>query len=261
MRKILLLDFDHTLYPSTLPTLKAVDDRITLYIQTFLGFNPTEADAARIDFCARYGTTLTGLEKHHGVDREHYCDFIHAIDAEHLPPPDPALANWLSRIPHPMYIFTNARIDWALRGLDAMGLDELLPEGIAKAKVAADASIAAAGIGHGDAAPGPGSSASAREPRTQTSRKLSGIFDIDFMDWQGKPHPSAYVKVDAYLRDKHGPDLWIHFADDRQDNLESARAQGWSTLWVKPHTVTLPQDPGFTRVVDSLVELDPESLA
>ena len=74
MHTILLLDYDQTLYPSTLPTLKAVDERITLYMCTFLGLSPAEADATRRRFGAQYGTTLKGLEAHHGVDRDHYCD-------------------------------------------------------------------------------------------------------------------------------------------------------------------------------------------
>ncbi len=107
--KILLLDYDHTLYPSTLPTLQAVDDRINLYIRTFLGLGEEEANATRTRLFMRHGTTLKGLEAAYGVDREHYCDFIHAVDDDHLPPPDPALQAWLARVAHPLYLFTNAR--------------------------------------------------------------------------------------------------------------------------------------------------------
>src|SRR3954462_11607517 len=92
-RKVLLLDYDHTLYPSTLETLRAVDNRITLYIETFLGLSPEASDAMRQSLCAEFGTTLRGLEEHHGVEREHYCDFIHEIEDEFLPPPDPVLEN------------------------------------------------------------------------------------------------------------------------------------------------------------------------
>jgi putative hydrolase of the HAD superfamily len=221
---VLLLDFDHTLYPSTLSTLKAVDARINLYLQTFLGFTAAGADAARVELWDAYGTTLKGLEELHGVDRGHYCDFIHAIEESHLPPPDPELEAWLARVPHPCYIFTNARMDWAVRGLKAMGLAALLPEG---------------------AAP----------------HRLRGIFDIAFMDWEGKPNRGAYAKVDAYVRARHGDDARIHFADDRPDNLESAREQGWTTIWIHPHTAGPVTGSEFDRVAPSLLRLDPESLA
>lgn len=236
MKKILLLDYDHTLYPSTLSTLRAVDDRINLFIRTFLGFNAEEADALRVELWDKYGTTLKGLEELHGVERENYCDFIHAIDDAHLPPPDPELRAWLARMPHPCYIFTNARMDWAMRGLKAMGLGSMLPESLApEMKDAADA----AGL---------------RIPR------LEGIFDIAFMDWEGKPNPLGYAKVDAHLRARHGEDIRIHFADDRKDNLESARERGWKTIWIAPHTAQDVRGDEFDQVVPALTRLNPESL-
>ncbi|MEO6094309.1 MAG: hypothetical protein ABIW76_01060 [Fibrobacteria bacterium] len=235
MKTILLLDYDHTLYPSTLSTLKAVDDRITLYIQTYLDFTAEAADAARLRWWDEYGTTLKGLEELHGVDREHYCDFIHAIEEMHLPPPDPLLMDWLARMPYPFYIFTNARMDWAVRGLKAMGLEAMLPLN------AQSVSAAAA-------------------PTDFKCPRLEGIFDIAFMDWEGKPNRAAYAKVDAYLRARHGQDIRIHFADDRQDNLESARLQGWGTIWIAPHTAPVVKGDEFDRVVSALTDLDPGTL-
>jgi putative hydrolase of the HAD superfamily len=233
---VLLLDYDHTLYPSTLGTLKAVDDRINLYLRTYLGLSPEAADALRVGLWDKYGTTLKGLEVLHGVDRHHYCDFIHAIGEGELPPPEPALQDWLARLPHPVYIFTNARMDWAVRGMRAMGLGNLLPE--AEAAAAQDA--VAARI---------------------FPRRLEGIFDIAFMDWEGKPNPAAYDKVDAHVRARHGAGARIHFADDRMDNLESARALGWTTIWIHPHTAGPVRGDEFDRVVPSLTRLDPISLA
>lgn len=246
-KTILLLDYDHTLYPSTLSTLKAVDDRINLYIRTFLGFTPEAADAARLNLWDQYGTTLKGLEELHGVDREHYCDFIHAIEEAHLPPPDPFLMDWLARMPHPFYIFTNARMDWAVRGLKAMGLEGMLP-------------LESPGAGAGPTPVELERSAAVATAAAFMGPRLEGIFDIAFMDWEGKPNRAAYAKVDAWLRAKHGPDLKIHFADDRQDNLESARERGWGTIWIAPHDAPVVKGDEFDRVVDSLVRIDPVSL-
>lgn len=255
MRPILLLDFDHTLYPSTLPTLKAVDDRITLYIQTHLGLPPEEADRKRVRYCEEYGTTLRGLELRHGVDREHYCDFIHAVEAHHLPPPDPALHDWLARVPHPCYIFTNARMDWAVRGLMAMGLEGILPEAGAAwgLKVAPAAPAALAATAERDEA----------APRSPwPGPRLKGILDIAFMEWQGKPHADAYAKADRHLREAHGEDILVHFADDRPDNLMAAREAGWKTIWITPApTAGGPWGASFDRIARSLTALDPETLA
>ena len=227
--KILLLDYDHTLYPSTLPTLQAVDDRINLYIRTFLGLGEEEANATRTRLFMRHGTTLKGLEAAYGVDREHYCDFIHAVDDDHLPPPDPALQAWLARVAHPLYLFTNARRDWVERGFAAMGLGDLLP-------------------------------AATEQATLQSGPRLQGIFDITFSDWEGKPHPPAYAKVDAHLRARHGQDIQIHFADDRIDNLEAARDRGWRTIWIVPHNASPDLGAAFDRTLPSLTGLDPLGL-
>lgn len=248
---VLLLDFDHTLYPSTLGTLKAVDDRINQYMRTFLGLSDAAADTLRVELWDKYGTTLKGLEVLYGVDRHHYCDFIHAIGEAELPPPDPALQDWLARLPHPVYIFTNARMDWAVRGMRAMGLAALLPE--AEAAAAKDA-VAALDAAARDAA-------SARDTAAIFPRRLEGIFDIEFMDWEGKPNPPAYAKVDAHVRSRHGSGARIYFADDRMDNLESARAQGWTTIWIHPHTAGPVRGDEFDRVAPSLTLLDPITLS
>jgi len=183
----------------------------------------------------------------YGVDREHYCDFIHAIGPEHLPPPDPALQDWLARLPHPVYIFTNARMDWAVRGMKSMGLGGLLPEAEAAAALDAASALDAAGAG---------GTAGRSFPR-----RLEGIFDIAYMDWEGKPNRAAYAKVDAHVRARHGAGARIFFADDRKDNLESGRAQGWTTIWIHPHTAGPVRGDEFDRVLPSLLRLDPVTLA
>lgn len=273
-RPVLLLDFDHTLYPTTLPTLKAVDDRITLYIQTFLGLPFEEADRTRLRFCEEYGTTLRGLELRHGVERSHYCDFIHAIEAEHLPPPDPALHAWLRKVPHPCYIFTNARMDWAVRGLRSMGLQGILPEagpgiypemggmGGTGGTGGRDGMYGAPGADLRLAVPVEDASGEREAAPPWTGPRLHGILDIEFMEWQGKPHADAYAKADRMLRQRHGDDIRVVFADDRPDNLMAAKEVRWSTWWITPE----PHRPGpfawsFDRVAASLLDLDPESLA
>ena len=233
--RILLLDLDHTLYPSTAPTLNAVDGRITRFIETTLGIPEEHADRMRQTLCAEYGTTLRGLEELHGVSREVYTAFIQDLEDHLMPPTDPHVREWLitAARTQPTYLFTNARRDWADRCLVHIGISDLI---------------------HAD---------SVRE-----------ILDIDFMEWVGKPHASAFEKVEKFLLEKH-PSIFeegnaeLIFADDRLDNVEGARARGWRTIWVRPHTVALGAEGAAVtaiaaasghQVVDSLLELDPETL-
>lgn len=227
MSRVLLLDLDHTLYPSTLPTAYAVDARITGYIGQHLGLTPGEADVLRQELCARYGTTLKGLETLHGVDREHYCDFIQDVEEALMPPPDPRLRAWLSRVVEkiPTYLFTNARRDWADRCLASLGLSDMLAENSEKKN-------------HG---------------------ALLGILDIGFMEWVGKPEAEAFSRTEDFLRRRHGEGVHILFADDRLDNLAQAKRQGWATIWIRPHDVDAELNAGHLRL-DSLLEWDVESL-
>ena len=233
MSAVLLLDLDHTLYPSTAPTLPAVDARITRYIESRLSVPLERADQMRRDLCAEYGTTLRGLEILHGVSRDDYTDFIQDLGDHLMPDPDPRLRAWLiaAASSRPTYLFTNARRDWAHRCLDRLGLSDLLHEDIPR-----DAGGLSAG-----------------------HRVFGGILDIDFMGWAGKPLASAYEKADAYLQARHPEHGARVFADDRLDNLDAARARGWRTVWVRHHDAPPGLGEGH-RVVDALTELDPEAL-
>lgn len=195
MRPVLLLDFDHTLYPPTLPTLGHIDRRITLYIETFLGLDFAAADAMRQNLCSRHGTTLRGLMHTHQLDPHHYFDFVHQVDEACLPPADAGLRLWLEELSVPAYVFTNARADWVWRCFENMRLTDLVGEG----------------------------------------RPLLAILDLAFADWVGKPQPSAYAAVENLVRQNHGADAVLHLVDDRQDNLLTARERGWQTHWFSPH--------------------------
>jgi pyrimidine 5'-nucleotidase len=214
---VLLLDFDHTLYPSTLPTLDHIDSRITEFIETRLGVAFGEADALRKSLCAEYGTTLRGLMLGHGIDPHGYCEFIHAIDDAVLPPPDALLRQWLQQLPMPTYIFTNARADWAERGLKNMGLWDM----VAEKNGSGENENRAGGNG---------------KPLFGFSKTpLLGILDIEFTGWIGKPDPLAYLAVETFITQSHGSDIRLHLVDDRLDNLATAAERGWRTHWVQPH--------------------------
>ena len=71
---------------------------------------------------------------------------------------------------------------------------------------------------------------------------IDGVFDLKMLDWEGKPHESAYVKMERWLErvlperglsmpaDKHE----IVLLEDSLRNLEPAHARGWTTVFVNP---------------------------
>lgn len=235
MPSILLLDLDHTLYPSTAPTLTAVDARITTFIETRLGLSPEDADLLRRTLCREHGTTLRGLELLHGVSRSEYTDFIQDLGDHLMPTPDPEVRNWLiATAAHtPTYIFTNARRDWADRCLKHIGIHDLV---------------------HGHDGP------DGRGARGDAGfRVFSGIFDIDFMEWEGKPNRAAYAKVEEHVFARHPEESTLVFADDRLENLVTARMRGWRTVWVRPHDAPAGLGQGH-HIVDTIIDLDVEAL-
>jgi putative hydrolase of the HAD superfamily len=226
---ILLLDLDHTLYPSTAPTLTAVDSRITTFIETRLGLTPEAADLMRRTLCKEHGTTLRGLELLHGVSRNEYTDFIQDLGDHLMPEPDPQVRDWLiTTAAHtPTYIFTNARRDWADRCLRHIGIHDLVDGYDSKQESGGDAGL----------------------------RVFSGIFDIDFMEWEGKPNRAAYTKVEDHVFARHPEDSTLIFADDRLENLVTARMRGWQTVWVRPHDAPVGLGQGH-HIVDNIIDLD-----
>jgi pyrimidine 5'-nucleotidase len=234
---ILLLDLDHTLYPSTAPTLTAVDARITTFIETRLSLAPEHADLMRRTLCSEHGTTLRGLELLHGVSRHEYTDFIQDLGDHLMPAPDPHLRDWLIAAAEklPTYLFTNARRDWAHRCLRHIGIDDLV-EPVTDEKSSGGGLSETPGLG-----------------------RLEGIFDIDFMAWEGKPNRAAYEKVEAHVFARHPENSELVFADDRLENLVTAKARGWYTVWVRPHDAP-PGLGGGHHIVDRITELNPETL-
>lgn len=70
------------------------------------------------------------------------------------------------------------------------------------------------------------------------------VFDLKQMDWVGKPHDSAYDKIEAYLAKKVPEEFYqngspthpgnIVLLEDSVRNLEPAHRRGWTTILVNP---------------------------
>jgi putative hydrolase of the HAD superfamily len=71
---------------------------------------------------------------------------------------------------------------------------------------------------------------------------IDGVFDLKQLGWEGKPHESAYDKMEAWLARKlpaMGLEMpknqsEIVLLDDALRNLEPAHRRGWTTIFVNP---------------------------
>jgi putative hydrolase of the HAD superfamily len=124
MRKprVWLFDLDNTLHNASLSSFPGIDARMTDYIERELQLPRDEANALRALYLRRYGATLLGLVRHHGVRAAHFLHETHLLpELESLAHGHPHDFAALDRLPGHKYVLTNAPRAYALRVLAALG--------------------------------------------------------------------------------------------------------------------------------------------
>jgi putative hydrolase of the HAD superfamily len=101
-----VFDLDNTLYPHHLNLWQQVDERIRDYIARLLNLSEDDAFRLQKDYYRRYGTTLRGLMLEHGLEPDHFLDFVHEIDHSPLEP-NPELGAAIEQLPGRKLILTN----------------------------------------------------------------------------------------------------------------------------------------------------------
>ncbi|NCT82874.1 MAG: pyrimidine 5'-nucleotidase [Comamonadaceae bacterium] len=121
--RVWLFDLDDTLHNASQRAFAELNLAMTAYIETHLGLPTHEASALRHRYWTRYGATLTGLQRHHGIKPAHFLHETHrlpGLDA-HLHGHAHDLAA-LRRLPGRKFLMTNAPRAYAQRVLAAIGL-------------------------------------------------------------------------------------------------------------------------------------------
>lgn len=121
--RVWLFDLDNTLHDASASVFGVLSPAMTDYMVRELGLPHAEADALRRRYWARYGATLLGLIRHHGVKPAHFLHHTHLLpgleDRLRTHAHDVAA---LQRLRGRKYILTNAPRAYALRVLGALGL-------------------------------------------------------------------------------------------------------------------------------------------
>jgi len=118
-----LFDLDNTLHDASHAAFGPTNQAMTDYIATHLGLPHDEAWALRQHYWTRYGATLLGLVRHHGVKASHFLEQTHV-----LPGLEQRLRTSahdraaLRRLPGRKFILTNAPRSYALRVLNQLHL-------------------------------------------------------------------------------------------------------------------------------------------
>lgn len=122
-RTIWLFDLDNTVHNASHHVFPVLNVSMTDYIVRHLGVDTEEAHRLRRRYWLRYGATLLGLARHHGVDVDHFLAETHALPEleAHVHSHAHDLAA-LKRLPGRKILLTNAPVVYARRVLRVLGL-------------------------------------------------------------------------------------------------------------------------------------------
>ena len=124
--KVWLFDLDNTLHDASAAAFREVNAGMTGYIVEHLGLDEAGADALRRAYWLRYGATMLGLVRHHGVQAPHFLHQTHRLPGlEQRVRSHAHDIAALARLPGRRYVLTNAPRDYAERVIGALGIGHL----------------------------------------------------------------------------------------------------------------------------------------
>jgi putative hydrolase of the HAD superfamily len=122
-RRTWLFDLDDTLHDASEASIRHTEAAMTAYMVEHLALAPNEAAALRRHYWRRYGATLLGLVRHHGVKASHFLEETHrlpGLEARLRTSAHDRAA--LRQLPGRKFIVTNAPRSYALRVLKTLRL-------------------------------------------------------------------------------------------------------------------------------------------
>lgn len=123
-----LFDLDNTLHDASHAIFPAISANMNTYIGRVLGDGLTPAtqaqvDAARLGYWKRYGATLLGMIRHHGVSATDFLHVTHDLGAlDKLVRAEKGLGTLLRRLPGRKILLTNAPTRYSTDVMRHLGL-------------------------------------------------------------------------------------------------------------------------------------------
>jgi len=121
-----LFDLDDTLHDAGRASMPHLHVSMGEYIVSQLGLTKADSDALRRRYWLKYGATLLGLVRHHGVKPAHFLHHTHLLPGleSRVRGHGPDLAA-LKRLRGRRYILTNAPAEYAARVMGVLGIAHL----------------------------------------------------------------------------------------------------------------------------------------
>jgi putative hydrolase of the HAD superfamily len=121
-----LFDLDDTLHDASFASMGELHVSMGQYIEDTLGLSTEEASALRRRYWLKYGATLLGLVRHHGVKAGHFLHHTHLLPGlESRVRGHRADIAALQRLRGRRWILTNAPQAYAQRVLGVLGIGHL----------------------------------------------------------------------------------------------------------------------------------------
>lgn len=99
---------------------------MTQYIMDHLDMDEHAAHSLRQHYWRVYGATLKGLVRHHGINPHHFLSITHQLhDLPAMVLEIQRLRHSLQSLPGRKLVFTNAPLNYALRVLKLLGLEDI----------------------------------------------------------------------------------------------------------------------------------------
>ena len=121
-KRVWLFDLDDTLHDAMHASMDEIRSAMGDYMIEHLGLAEPEAAVLRTQYWRRYGATLLGVVRHHGVKASHFLHHTHLLPGlEARVRGHGADLAALARLPGRKYIVTNAPLAYAVRVMGALG--------------------------------------------------------------------------------------------------------------------------------------------
>lgn len=127
--RVWFFDLDNTLHDATFASYAGINEGMTSYIVQTLGVSLEDAGTLRQRYWLRYGATLLGLIRHHGVKPGHFLHHAHQLPGleqrVYGHAHDLHALRRLARAPGRRCILTNAPAAYTARVLEVLGIAPL----------------------------------------------------------------------------------------------------------------------------------------
>jgi putative hydrolase of the HAD superfamily len=120
--RLWLFDLDNTLHDTSHAIFPAIDRNMTAAVCEALSVDDAQADHLRQLYWRRYGATVIGMMRHHGVRADSFLARCHELDIPSLLRSEPGLPVKLRRLPGRKVLLTNAPYEYARLVLKHLGI-------------------------------------------------------------------------------------------------------------------------------------------